>query len=173
MMGADVKKNEQGQALIEMIVFLPLLFTVYAVISGFANAINGSINQQKVTRGYFYFRLQNNSQITKPDFPQKAFMNYKQFGMSFLGWKEYFEGNDEPIAPCYKVSIPLKSSTNDTCANKYTTPNTMYMRVGTAYGMCGATYSNPSGSEDLIISIPDASGINYTSLISKGSCETQ
>ena len=61
------RSHQKGQALIELIIFLPLMFMFYSMISGFANAINGSINQQKIARSYFYYRLQNNSTIPKPD----------------------------------------------------------------------------------------------------------
>jgi hypothetical protein len=60
------KLDQRGQALIELIIFLPLIFTLYGLIGGFANAINGSINQQKITRSYFYFRAQNSSNLVGP-----------------------------------------------------------------------------------------------------------
>ena len=63
------KNNQTGQALIELIIFLPLMFMFYSMISGFANAINASINQQKVARAYFYYKVQNNSTIPKPSAP--------------------------------------------------------------------------------------------------------
>jgi hypothetical protein len=160
-------KDQKGQALIELIIFLPLMFTVYAVISGFANAINGSINQQKVVRSYFYFRTQNNSMIPKPI---EGFTQYQQFGADFLGWKEFFGGNEQPMAPCYKVSIPMKASGTDSCANRYSEPSSLYMRVGTAYGVCGGTFMNTSNN---VVLLPDSPGMTYASVTSLQSCTSR
>lgn len=164
------KKNQKGQALIELIIFLPLMFMFYSMISGFANAINGSINQQKITRAYFYYRIQNNSTIPKPSGgPPK----WSTFGMFFIGWKDYFSGpggsGDEgiPMAPCYRVSVPLQASANDKCEDKYTTENTQFIRVQTVYGICGATYQKIDQS---VLPVPDFIGADYSTLIGPESC---
>lgn len=134
-----IVKNQKGQALIELIIFLPMMFMLYSLISGFANAINGSINQQKVTRGYFYYRVQNNSTIPKPD-QEGGYKTWSRFGMFFIGWKEYFGSNSDPFLPCYRVSVPFKAADADKCEEKYTKTTTQWIRVGTVYGVCGATY---------------------------------
>ena len=111
-----MKNKERGQALIELIVFLPLMITLYSVIAGFASSINGSINQQKVTRAYFYYRIQNNSNIPGPK--SGDWEAWSQFGMFYIGWKERFEGDSQPVMPCYKVSIPFKDEPTDKCDEK-------------------------------------------------------
>lgn len=158
--------NENGQALIELIVFLPLMFTLYSVISGFASAINGSINQQKVTRAYFYYRAQNNSTIPKPE-SDKAYLAWGRFGMSYIGWKDFFKGEGSPIAPCYRVSIPLQARKNDQCDSSYSEENTLYVRVGTVYGVCGATFRQ-IGQQTFFI--PEAQDMSYRELVDTGSC---
>jgi hypothetical protein len=163
-----MKKHEQGQALIELIIFLPLMFMLYAVIAGFANAINGSINQQKITRAYFYYRLQNNSTIPKPD-PDQSWQNWQKFGMFFIGWKERFQ-NQSPLAPCYKISLPLQAASGDNCEEKYSNSTTQYIRVGTVYGICGATYGVLAQSVAPILDIP---GGNFDSVVNKSSCLIQ
>ncbi len=168
MMGADMKLNQKGQALIELIVFLPLMFTVYAIISGFANAINGSINQQKFTRSYFYYRIQNNSTVPKPD-KERTYSQFSQFGMYFVGWKLSFV-DFQPMAPCYKVSIPMRSAPRDNCTESYSEPNTLYMRVGTVYGVCGATYSY-RGPETIIM-IPDTANVSFSAVVDPSGCLT-
>lgn len=133
--------EEKGQALIELIVFLPLMITLYSVIGGFAGSINGSINQQKATRSYFYYRVQNNSAIPG----RKAgmeFSSWSQFGMYYVGWKQKFVGDGNPVMPCYKVSIPFKGSNSEKCDEPYNSDSTLWVRVGTVYGVCGATYQN-------------------------------
>jgi hypothetical protein len=159
-------KDEAGQALIELIIFLPLMFTLYAVISGFANAINGSINQQKVTRAYFYYRAQNNSTIPKPQ-EGGVHAAWGRFGMFFIGWKESFQAGTSPVMPCYKVSIPMKAANADKCGQKYTTETTQFVRVGTVYGICGATYKNDN---NVTAMLPDLPGMDFTSVIDQRSC---
>ena len=164
------KQNQKGQALIELIIFLPLMFMFYSMISGFANAINGSINQQKIARSYFYYRTQGNSMIPKPD-ADRTYMNWKSFGMFYIGWKDRFtSGSDEsgkPLAPCYKLSIPLAPGTTDNCEEKYTTKSTMFIRVQTVYGICGASYVR---SDAFVSLVPDYNGGSFQSLVAKESC---
>lgn len=143
MMDVNLAKinDQSGQALIELIIFLPMMFILYGLVSGFAQSINGSINQQKVTRAYFYYRIQNNSYIPKPD-EGSSHTSWNNFGMFFIGWKDYFTGSDIPVMPCYSVTVPLKGSNgSEKCDEKYTTTTSKWIRVGTVYGICGATYA--------------------------------
>lgn len=135
---------ENGQALIEFIIFLPLLITLYSVVGGYAGSINGSINQLKITRSYFYSRALNNSTLPGPSISGN-YKTWSRFGMYFIGWKDYFLGGNTPVMPCYKVNIPFKGSTPDRCEDPYTATSSLYVRVGTAYGICGATYENRGG----------------------------
>lgn len=160
------KKNQKGQALIELIIFLPLMFMFYSMISGFANAINASINQQKVTRAYFYYKVQNNSTIPKPE-DDKIYKKWQQFGMFFIGWKDYFKAEDKPVAPCYRITVPLGINASDVCETEYTTPSTSYIRVQTVYGFCGGTYANINST---IHPIPDFPGGDFTPLVTRDGC---
>jgi hypothetical protein len=159
-------RSQHGQALIELIVFLPLMITLYSVIGGFANSINGSINQQKITRAYFYYRIQNNSTI--PGTRSGDFSSWSKFGMFYIGWKDKFENGDQPIMPCYKISIPMRNDPSDECTQAYSDNKTLWIRVGTVYGICGATYVN-RGS-DRIIQVPDALGLTYGQALDQDSC---
>lgn len=159
-------KDQRGQALIELIIFLPLIVTLYSVISGFAGAINGSINQQKIARSYFYFRVQNNSTIP---FPAGSKSNWKIFGFYFIGWMEQFysKADETPVHPCYKVSIPFKDDVKDKCDEAYTDTRTLWVRVGTVYGVCGATYMNDKGQTFLV---PDSQGLDFKLVTDRNSC---
>lgn len=133
----EILKNEQGQALVEFVLFLPLMLVMYVTIVSLGNAINGSINQQKIARGYFYSRILNNSTIPKPSKRDQSFRNWRQFGMFFIGYAERKEGNT-PVSACYKLELPTPSSEN-TC-DKYAKTSTTFVRVSTAFGICGGTY---------------------------------
>lgn len=163
-----MKKNEKGQALLELIIFLPLMFTVYAIITGFANAIFGSINQQKASRAYFYYRVQNNSTI--PRRPPEG-VNWTQFGHFFVGWREKIQEN-RPLQPCYRISIPVANKADDSCDAEYTAsgediPSTQFMRVGTVYGFCGATYVRANNT---IFQVPNRPDLSYQMLLDRDSC---
>lgn len=159
------ENNEKGQALIELIVFLPLMITLYSVIGGLASSINGSINQQKVTRAYFYYRIQNNSTIPTPK--SGDYNTWKKFGMFFIGWKDYFQDSSTPVMPCYKVSIPFKNSPQDKCEDSYSEQKTLWVRVGTVYGVCGATFMFLSGTDATYL--PD-SGYRFEEVTDRSSC---
>jgi len=167
MMMAAKNKNQSGQALIELIVFLPLMFGLYAMISGFANAINGSINQQKVTRGYLYYRLQNNSHFPKPS---AVSPNWEKFSMQIMGWRENFINGKQPVMPCYKVSLPMTPTSRDTCEASYTDESTQFIRVGTVVGLCGATYQRVGST---IYHVPDGTNGDYRGLVDASACTNQ
>jgi hypothetical protein len=160
-------KAQRGQALIELIIFLPLIVTLYSVIAGFANSINGSINQQKISRAYFYNRIQNNSTIPGPRLVGESYESWSQFGMFYIGWKDYFKGQGNPVMPCYKVSIPFKNGPDDKCEEQYTDTKTLWVRVGTIYGICGATYSF---KDRQVHYLPDDPSIDFSKVVDKSSC---
>lgn len=157
--------SQKGQALIELIIFLPLMITIYSVIGGFASSINGSINQQKITRAYFYYRIQNNSTIPGPK-TNRDFTQWKQFGMFFIGWRDKLNG-DSPVMPCYKISIPFKEAPEDNCEDQYTQDKTLWVRVGTVYGVCGQTYYHQNSQ---VYFVPDMLGQDFKQTIDVNSC---
>lgn len=164
-------RKDRGQALIELIIFLPLMITLYSVIGGFASSINGSINQQKITRAYFYYRVQNNSTIPSPK--TGPIDNWRQFGIYYIGWKDYFKGGSDeggqPIMPCYKISIPFKDNPQDKCEETYNQTQTLWVRVGTVYGVCGATYRNDGTVS--FPTLPDGGDANaFQQVVDRRSC---
>lgn len=159
--------NPKGQALIELIIFLPLMFMIYSLIAGFASSINGSINQQKITRSYFYYRIQNNSTSPAPDYPRQVFNNWQRFGMFFIGWRSKFIDGDNPAMPCYKVSLPIGSNSKDECDEPYDEASSQFIRVGTVYGLCGGSYLNANGE---VIWLPNNRGSSFRDLVEASSC---
>jgi hypothetical protein len=154
-MAAEKLKNQSGQALMEFIIFLPFMLMLYTVVIILGDAIHGSINQQKATRGYFYYRIQNSAHITRPFRAGGApvFTNWQTFGMFFLGWADYLENSANPVYPCYKLNLPFAAAAGDVCNSTYSgaVPTTQFIRVGTVYGLCGASYArsmNTTGASE-------------------------
>ncbi len=134
-----LKKNNEGQSLIEFIVFLPIVTILLVILLNIGSSINGAINQQKITRSYFFSRVKGNSMI-----PYEK-ENFEVFGMFHIGWAEIMKG-EQPVLPCYDLSLNILSDENDeTDCKNYTGDSTQFIRVGTVFGMCGATYIRTSG----------------------------
>jgi hypothetical protein len=140
--------SKKGQALFEFIVFVPFMFLTYTVSLNLFSAINGSINQQKVTRGYFYARLKHNSMA--PNFGELRTMQVSgatYAGMLALGWRVNpftegeSDGNAVPKANCYKVATMFSQTQLDECEDKLDENGpTSFIRVKTVYGVCGSSY---------------------------------
>lgn len=137
-----VKKNQfsqKGQALIEFVLFLPFMMMMYMTILSIGNAINGSINQQKITRGFFYYRLSNNSTMPRPRRDgQEPSEGWQTFGMQIMGWADRFDGKS-PVSPCFKFAIPFDDGEEE-CNQTYDVKSSQFIRTETVYGVCGATY---------------------------------
>ena len=141
-----ILNNDEGQSLIEFVLFLPFMLMIYSVIINVSGAINASLNQQKVTRAYFYYTLQNNSMFPGPSREgSDPTASWSTFGMRMLGWSTELIDN-KPVAPCFKFNIALGESNDDVCEEPYFGKSTQFIRVGTVYGACGATYQRtPNG----------------------------
>ena len=149
-MDAKVILKDDGQAVLEFILFLPFMIMMYFTILSIGNAINGSINQQKATRAYFYYRAANNSNLPRPrragDSAEPS-NNWRTFGMQIMGWAEKFEDDSNPVAPCFKFNLPFEGGEDDSCDNPYTGTSTQFIRVQTVYGICGATYTTDGSNQ--------------------------
>jgi hypothetical protein len=128
------------------------MFILLSIMVSIGSAINGSINQQKITRGYFFARVSGNSTIPI----RSQLIRWKENGIHHagfytIGWRDYTggggAGDGSPIAPCYKASTLVKAISGDKCLNKIEAKKTNYVRVKTAFGICTATYEL-TGSSD-------------------------
>lgn len=169
-MDAKIYKNEKGQAVIEFVLFVPFLLMLYFSILSMSNAINGSINQQKITRAYFYYRASNNSTMPKPIRagggvgPSEG---WNTFGMQIMGWAKSFKNGVQPIAPCYKFIFPIEGE-KESCENAYSEPTTQFIRVQTVYGICGATYIKDPEKNDMNMRLPEGASANQ--VVSSSAC---
>lgn len=141
------ESGESGQALFELIVFLPLLLLILTLMVTIGNAINASINQQKVTRGYFYYNLRGNSLgLNSLDISQyEGDFNMTSVGMNVIGWRRRDTSHSETdtYATCFKFNSLFTGDVADQdcdnpVVNNATTP---IVRIFTAYGICTETYT--------------------------------
>ena len=150
----DVKKkkkiNEKGQSLIEFLLFLPFMVMMYSVTQAISNSINASINQQKITRAYFYYRNHGNSTVPKPRREgSDPSTGWRVFGQEIMGWSVKLLNEKNPVAACFKFNLPLGNEADDKCEDSYTKLTTNFIRVQTVYGLCGATYTKDGTGQNI------------------------
>ena len=136
---------ERGQAIFEFIVFLPFLLFMFVIMTTIGNSINASINQQKVTRRYFYFLLKGNSTAPNRGILEKWEGDGLTYaGMSYVGFWERRLGG-EPVAPCFKLNTLFSGGMSETCENPSSGSKSRFVRTFTTYGICGETYGIDGG----------------------------
>ncbi len=145
----DAKKkswrdDEKGQAIFEFILFLPFFFILYVVLSSVAGAINGSINQQKVTRGYFYYVLKHNSFAPRRDELNGFQGRFNSLAGYAFGHAVRLEG-EQPVATCYQNAALTNISARENCEDRDTTGPTKFIRLYTAFGVCTQSFIQENG----------------------------
>lgn len=140
-------RNQKGQALFELIIFLPFLIFLYSIYYTVGSSISASINQQKAVRGYFYALTKGNSYInTLPELEELSNENIKMVGFSSVGWREKSNNGKDAFAPCFTFSSILKNDEAEDCfsSDREEDSKTRNIRVFTFYGVCGPVYSETS-----------------------------
>jgi hypothetical protein len=158
--------NQEGQAVFELLIFLPFLLFLYTIYYTAGNAINGSINQQKAVRGYFYTLVKGNSYLsTSLDLKDNKDHNILLVGFNAIGWRDHSPDQKNSIAPCFTFSSLLKSNTSEKCEGdeRDEEGSSRYIRLFTFYGVCGPTYT--LGKDGSFTIEPNAQGIG-----GNGSC---
>lgn len=143
--------NQKGQALFEMILFLPFLMFLYTIYYTAGNSISGSINQQKAVRGYFYALVKGNSYIISLG-ELKSFRetyNITKMGFNSVGWNEHLSGK-KSFAPCFKFSSLLKNGSSEQCegSEREGEGSSRFIRLFTFYGVCGPYYTSIPEDKD-------------------------
>lgn len=142
--------NQKGQALFEMIIFLPFLMFLYTIYYTAGNSINGSINQQKAVRGYFYALVKGNSYIV-PLVDLKKFKeeSISKVGFNSVGWNDHLLGK-KSFAPCFKFSSLLKNNVTEECdgSERDAEGSSRFIRLFTFYGVCGPYYTQTPQDKD-------------------------
>lgn len=158
-MGDEMKKllkNQRGQAIFELIIFLPFLVFMLSIYYTVGNSLSGSINHQKVVRGYFYALTKNNSYVnTAKDIDEFATKNgMRLVGFSALGWREYgTPDGGKAFGPCFSFPSMFKNGSTESCDDKERGENdtSRFIRVFTFYGVCGPVYTLPQNGGRMVI----------------------
>lgn len=147
--------NQQGQAIFEMILFLPILIFLYTIYYTIGNAISGSINQQKAVRGYFYARIKSNSYVESlSELRAHKSKGISWVGFNAIGWAQHLEeSSNQASAPCFGFSSLLKNETTETCegSEREGERTSRFIRLFTVYGVCGATYTIEPATQVFIV----------------------
>lgn len=146
----NILENEEGQAIFELILFMPFLVYFVTLLFTAGNSINGSINQQKSTRGYFYHIIKGNSLLpVRGDLERFRDGGITSVSVASLGWAD--KRTDElNYAACYKFST-LYSTSEELCDERAPEPNTtIFVRPFTFYGVCSGTYIMKPDGEYLL-----------------------
>lgn len=132
--------EEEGQAVFELLVFLPIFLFLFVVVYNIGNSINLSINQQKATRRYFYYSQRGNSFLPRMIILQQLKEHVTYTGVAMMGYRDYLKG-ETPVAHCFKFPSFLTGETDETCeAPNEGERQSSFIRIMTAYGVCGETY---------------------------------
>lgn len=161
------KLDNKGQAIFELIIFLPFLVIFYSIIYSVGNALNSSINQQKAVRGYFYAITKGNSYLnTFSNLKELTGRGLNKVGFASIGWRERSENDGgDSYAPCFSFPQLMKSGVDDECDKPDRSSDTSrHIRVYTAYGVCGPHYEKDS---DFFKISPEAQSSNATCTLDK------
>ncbi len=138
----QIQKNEEGQAVFELLVFLPVFLFLFVIVYNIGNSINIAINQQKVTRRYFYYAQRGNSFLPRMSILQEWKNGGKitYSGLAMMGYRDYLVG-DSPVSYCFQFPGFMSGATDETCEEPITGERqTSFIRIMSAYGLCGETY---------------------------------
>lgn len=159
-------ENQEGQAVFELILFMPFFIFFITIMFTVGNAINSSINQQKVTRRYFYYLSKGNSRVpAMEDLQLWNNSGLNSVGMAGLGWRERQEGGatGNPVANCYKFNTLFSNEYDEECDEPDVNEGaTQFIRVFTYYGICGMSYRSSPSSNQLVA--------DYLSSFNAGAC---
>ena len=156
-MAVKKNKNQKGQALFELIIFIPIFLYMIKILFDYGDAINHSINQNKVVRSYYFYTVSNDSNL-----PNRLFSeDYKRvgivgpdavFSLDAYSWSaEKTQGNVKPVGSCVKLPGFLGGEiSGDECeAPSVTDEKTQFIRSYTSFGVCSGSWRNVGSSSPL------------------------
>lgn len=129
--------DERGQAFFEMIMFVPFMLFLFTLIVTFGNSVNGAINQNKITRGFFYATTRNNSYgMTFSTLSSLQGRGVGNAGLHVIGYRDTAEG-ENPFGACYRINRFFGGRKEEECKDPIRgAEESSYIRVFTFYGVC-------------------------------------
>lgn len=139
-------KNEKGQAIFELIIFLPIFLFLMKTLFDYGDAINHSINQNKAVRSYYFYIAANDTNLPNlaylGDFQSKSI---KTISLDTFSWstKTVPDESQLPSGSCVKVPGFLGNDIPEECDSP--APDEMksqFIRVYSSFGLCTGTWSS-------------------------------
>ena len=149
-----LENNQKGQSIFEFIVFVPFLILMLQVFMNVGGSINGSINQQKAVRSYFFHKLKNSSFFPSLN-DLTNLSGIENVSYSAFGWSKELVGGKQPKAPCYLLNN-FFGEPIDTCDDltEKGEGKSQFVRVYSVFGLCTGVFTkNDSGGWDYQYSI--------------------
>ena len=138
-------QNSKGQAVFELVAFMPIFIFLFMLMITVGDAINISINQQKATRRYLHYLLKGNSTFPRSKNLEDDWQGINAAGMYAIGFAERMD-SDQPIAPCFKL-LGLKVDGGEQCIDEQNSGESDFVKIFTTYGVCGNNYiRDPEGN---------------------------
>ncbi len=161
--------NEQGQAIIETMLFLPVIIYFLVFLTKAGSAINTSINQQKSTRSYTYYLLKGNSNgMRQMDFDRMD--DFTLISSFMLGFREKATaGGDNSFGTCHSIpNLPWLAASGQNCDDGPGIGNpgdNTFIKVFTMYGVCAGSYAKIDTGDFHTVDYPTSSNV-----LSSASC---
>lgn len=133
--------DQKGQAFFEMIMFVPFMIFLFSLIVTFGNSVNGAINQNKITRGFFFATTRNNSYgMNSNDLTLLKDRGVSITGLHVIGYRGKKEG-EVSYGACYRINRFFGGKKEEECTDAINGANeSSYVRLFTFYGVCAQAW---------------------------------
>ncbi len=145
IMAVKQNKNEKGQAIFELIIFLPIFLFLIKSLFDYGDAINLSINQLKVVRGYYFYSVSHDTMLPSAKFLE----DFKNNGVNHVSLDAFSwsldtiaESGGSPVGACVKVYGFLGNEIEEECREANPVDRkTQFIRIYSSFGVCSGTWS--------------------------------
>ncbi len=145
-MVAKKMKKQKGQAIFELIIFLPIFLFLMKTLFDYGDAINHSINQNKAVRSYYFYTAANDSNL-----PNLAYLgefqskSVKTISLDTFSWSTQTVPDESafPMGSCVKVPGFLGNDLPGECdAPQPDDMKSQFIRVYTSFGVCTGSWAS-------------------------------
>lgn len=140
----DIFNNEEGQALFEAMIFIPILLYLVVMMITIGNSINTAINHNKAARTYTFYIMRGNSDAVGKFDINRLNGTLSELGNFMIGWSDEMggAGGESPIAPTFQIpTLPWAPAAEENCQDRGDPEDTTCIKVFTLFGVCGETFN--------------------------------